>query len=182
MAIRQIITNREQQIYKKSRPVKKFDEKLWQLLDDMAETMYEADGVGLAAVQVAMLRQAIVIDTGDGLIELINPEIISKEGEQNLIEGCLSIPGEYYETVRPEKLSIKAQDRYGEWHRYDVEGFKAACFSHEIDHLSGILFTQRLNPEPGMGTEEEKKATLRARKANAKANIQIAEDVIRRGK
>ena len=166
MAIRQLITNKDPQLYKKSRPVKNFDQKLWTLLDDMAETMYKNEGVGLAGVQVSILRQAVTVDVGDGLIELINPEIISSSGQQTAVEGCLSIPGEFYETIRPEKLSVKAQDRFGEWHTYDVEGFKAVCFSHEIDHLSGILFTQRLNPNAK--SDAEKQAIIEGRKANSK--------------
>lgn len=103
MAIRNVVTKKDPILRLKSRPVKKFDERLGILLDDMAETMYQSNGVGLAAVQVAVLRRAIVVDVGDGLIELINPEILSEEGTQCEMEGCLSLPGEYYETVRPEK-------------------------------------------------------------------------------
>lgn len=151
MALRKIITQKDATLRKTSRPVTKFDDRLGQLLDDMAETMYDAEGVGLAAVQVAMLRRAIVIDLGDedGLIELINPEIIERSDElQYEEEGCLSIPGEYMETIRPAYVKVKAQDRYGEWHEYEGEDLKARCFCHEIDHLDGILFIDRLNPNP----------------------------------
>ncbi len=143
---------------KKSRPVTKFDDRLATLLDDMAETMYAAEGVGLAAVQVAVLRRAIVIDIGEGLVELINPEILETEGEQCAEEGCLSIPNEYYETIRPEKVKVRAQDRHGAWHEYEGEGLLARCFCHEIDHLDGILFLDRKNPHPSRSdtdTEEE---------------------------
>ena len=143
MALRKIVTKEDPILRKKSRPVEKFDEKLTQLLDDMAETMYKAEGVGLAGVQVAMLRRVAVIDVGDGLIELVNPEIIEEEGQQIATEGCLSLPNEWGETVRPEKVKVKAQDRNGKWCIYKGEGLKARCFCHEIDHLDGILFTDR---------------------------------------
>ncbi len=148
MALRKIITKENSMLRKTSRPVTKFDDRLAMLLDDMAETMYAADGVGLAAVQVATLRRAIVIDVGTGLMELVNPEIVEKEGEQCAEEGCLSIPNEYYETIRPEKVKVKAQDRHGEWHEYEGEGLLARCFCHEIDHLDGVLFIDRKNPHP----------------------------------
>ncbi len=148
MALRKIITKENSMLRKTSRPVTKFDDRLAMLLDDMAETMYAADGVGLAAVQVATLRRAIVIDVGTGLMELVNPEILETEGEQCAEEGCLSIPNEYYETIRPEKVKVKAQDRHGEWHEYEGEGLLARCFCHEIDHLDGVLFVDRKNPHP----------------------------------
>ena len=143
MALRKIVTKEDPILRKKSRPVEKFDEKLAQLLDDMKETMYKAEGVGLAGVQVAMLRRVAVIDVGDGLIELVNPEIIEEEGQQIATEGCLSLPNEWGETVRPEKVKVKAQDRTGKWCIYKGEGLKARCLCHEIDHLDGILFTDR---------------------------------------
>ncbi len=172
MATRKIVTKEDPILRLHSRPVKKFNDRLGILLDDMAETMYKANGVGLAAVQVAVLRRAIVVDVGDGLIELINPEILDQEGEQHEMEGCLSLPGEYYETIRPEKMMVKAQDRHGEWHTYNVEGFKAQCFSHEIDHLDGILFTQRLNPNPKSQEEwDEIYRARRAEQAGSKINV-----------
>lgn len=155
MALRKIITKTDPMLRKTSRPVTKFDDRLAQLLDDMAETMYNADGVGLAAVQVATLRRVVVMDIGDGLLELINPEIVSSKGEQCFEEGCLSLPGEYEETIRPEWVKVKAQDRNGEWQEYEGEGLKARCFCHEIDHLDGILFIDRLNPNPTHKDEEE---------------------------
>ncbi len=155
MALRKIITKENSMLRKTSRPVTKFDDRLAMLLDDMAETMYAADGVGLAAVQVATLRRAIVIDVGTGLMELVNPEILETEGEQCAEEGCLSIPNEYYETIRPEKVKVKAQDRNGEWHEYEGEGLLARCFCHEIDHLDGVLFVDRKNPHPTQPEETE---------------------------
>lgn len=155
MALRKIVTKEDPILKKKCRVVEKFDDRLHMLLDDMAETMYAADGVGLAAPQVGMLKRVVVMDVGDGLLELINPEITEREGEQFAEEGCLSIPGEYYETIRPAKVKVKAQDRFGEWHEYEGEELKARCFCHELDHLDGVLFVERLNPNPTPKTEEE---------------------------
>lgn len=148
MAFRTILTKEDSQLRKKSRPVTKFDARLHQLLDDMQETLLNADGVGLAAPQVGVLRQAVlVIETNvpegeeEYVIELINPEIISEEGEQKGAEGCLSVPDEYGVVTRPEKVRVRAQDRFGNTFEVEGEGLTARCFCHEIDHLSGILFT-----------------------------------------
>lgn len=143
MAIRKIVTLGDEVLRKKSRPVIKFDEKLWQLLDDMRETMERADGVGLAAVQVGVLRRAIVINVGDGLIELINPEIVETSGEQRGSEGCLSVPGEYGEVIRPNYVKLRAQNRKGQWRLYEGTELKARCFCHEIDHLDGIIYKDK---------------------------------------
>lgn len=140
MAIRKIVTLGDDVLRKKSRPVVKFDEKLWQLLDDMRETMEKAEGVGLAAVQVGVLRRAIVINIGDGLIELINPEIIETSGEQEGDEGCLSVPGRYGIVKRPNYVKLRAQNRKGQWKLYEGTELKARCFCHEIDHLDGNLY------------------------------------------
>lgn len=147
MALRNIVKIGDPILAKKSRAVEKFDERLWTLLDDMKQTMYEAQGVGLAAVQVGILRRVVVIDCGDGYLELVNPEIISFEGEQRVEEGCLSLPGECGVTLRPAVVRVKAQDRNGKWCIYKGEDLKARCFCHEIDHLDGIVFTQRLAPD-----------------------------------
>lgn len=144
MAIRKIVTLGDEVLRKKSRPVVKFDEKLWQLLDDMRETMQKADGVGLAAVQVGVLRRAIVINVGDGLIELINPEIIETSGEQQGSEGCLSVPGEYGIVKRPNYVKLRAQNRKGQWRLYEGTELKARCFCHEIDHLDGIMYIDKV--------------------------------------
>lgn len=144
MAIRKIRTEEDPILRKKSRPVEIFDERLWTLLDDMAETMYKAEGVGLAAVQVGVLRRVVVINTGEGLIELVNPEITEEEGEQNAVEGCLSLPGESHVTIRPAVVKVKAQNRNGSWCLYKGDELKARAFCHEIDHLDGILYTDRL--------------------------------------
>ena len=144
MAIRTIVKKGEDVLRKKCRPVEKFDEKLGTLIDDMLETMYQANGVGLAAVQVGMLKRVVVIDIGDGPMELVNPEITMREGEQRESEGCLSLPGKYGVTVRPMKVQVKAQDRNGKWQVFTGEGLKARAFCHEIDHLDGILFTSHV--------------------------------------
>ncbi len=140
MAIRKIVTLGDDVLRKTSRPVVKFDEKLWQLLDDMKETMEKADGVGLAAVQVGVLRRAIVINVGDGLIELINPEIIETLGEQEGQEGCLSVPGRFGIVKRPNYVKLRAQNRKGQWRLYEGTELKARCFCHEIAHLDGQLY------------------------------------------
>ena len=108
MALRKIVVEGDPVLKKKSRPVEKFDARLAELLDDMRQTLYSAEGVGLAAVQVGVLRRVVVVDVGDGLLELVNPEIIEAEGEQRESEGCLSLPGEYGETIRPAVVKVKA--------------------------------------------------------------------------
>ncbi|MGN0539361.1 MAG: peptide deformylase [Candidatus Fimenecus sp.] len=144
MAIRNIRTEEDAILRKKSRRVENFDERLFELLDDMADTMYNAEGVGLAAVQVGVLRRIVVINVGDGLIELINPEITDEEGAQCDIEGCLSLPGKQGYTIRPKTVKVKAQNREGNWCVYKGSDLKAKAFCHEIDHLDGILYTDKL--------------------------------------
>lgn len=144
MGYREVVKVGDPVLKKTSRKVEKFDEKLARLLDDMKETMYKAEGVGLAAVQVGVLRRVVVMDCGDGYLELVNPEIISEDGEQEEQEGCLSLPGEYGITRRPAEVKVQAQDRTGKWHIYKGTGLKARCFCHEIDHLDGILFTSKV--------------------------------------
>ena len=140
MALRNIVTEKEARLRKVSRPVEKFDERLWTLLDDMADTMYDADGVGIAGVQVGVLRRVFVVDSGEGLIEFINPTITAQSGEQDGMEGCLSSPGEYGLVVRPEKVTIEAFDRNGKPFTMDAEGFLARAICHENDHLDGRIF------------------------------------------
>ena len=151
MAIRKIVTSEDPILRKTSRKVEKFDEKLEYLLDDMRETLRKAEGAGLAAVQVGILRRVVLVDVGDGLLELINPEIVETKGEIEDTEGCLSVPGEWGLVKRPEYVKIKAQDRRGVWHRYEGTDLKARCFCHEIDHLDGIIYTdkviKKLTPE-----------------------------------
>lgn len=147
MGIRNIRINDDPILKKKSRTVENFDERLHTLIDDMKDTMYQADGCGLAAVQVGVLKRVIVVDTGEGAMELVNPEIIYEEGEQYEQEGCLSLPGKSGITKRPMIVKVKAQDRNGKWCQYKGEGLKARAFCHEIDHLDGHLYTERLAPE-----------------------------------
>ncbi|MBQ8765962.1 MAG: peptide deformylase [Clostridia bacterium] len=144
MAIRNIRTDEDPILRKKSRVVEAFDERLWQLLDDMKDTMYKAEGVGLAAVQVGILKRVVIIDVGDGLMELINPEITESEGVQCTAEGCLSLPGKQGTTIRPMSVKVKAQNRDGKWCVYKGTGLKAKAFCHEIDHLDGTLYIDKL--------------------------------------
>jgi len=143
MALRTILTEGEDTLYRKSREVVKFDERLHTLLDDMAETMNQANGVGLAAPQVGILRRVVVVHTGEEVLEIINPEILETSGEQDGLEGCLSIPGRYGLVKRPMKVKIRAQDRNGEWYEAEGEGLIARAFCHEIEHLDGILYNKR---------------------------------------
>ena len=147
MALRRIICIEDDLLRKKSRPVDKFDEKLHKLLDDMAETMYNANGVGLAAPQVAVLRRVVVMDCGDGLIEMINPEIIETEGEQDGPEGCLSAPGRGGMGKRLMKVRARFQDRNGEWYEIEAEELLARCIMHETDHLDGQLYVDIMSRE-----------------------------------
>ena len=147
MAIRKIVTSEDPILRKTSRPVERFNDKLWQLLDDMKETMYKSEGVGLAAVQVGFLRRVVVVDVGDGYLELINPEIIEQSGEEISDEGCLSVPGESGKVKRPTYVKVKAQNRNGAWRTLEGTGLKARCFCHEIDHLDGTLYIDKVIPE-----------------------------------
>ena len=115
------------------------------LLDDMAETMYKAEGVGLAGPQVGMLRRVFVIDVGDGILEFINPEILETAGEQNGAEGCLSFPGEYGLVERPNYVKVRAQNRNGEWFEMEGEALFARAVCHENDHLDGVVFKDRMS-------------------------------------
>ena len=161
MAIRQIVTSEDPILRKTSRKVEKFDEKLCALLDDMNDTLKKAEGAGLAAVQVGILRRVVLVDVGDGLLELINPEIIETQGEVEDTEGCLSVPGEWGLVKRPEYVKIKAQDRRGVWRKYEGTGLKARCFCHEIDHLDGIIYTdkviKKLTPEEAQNFRSKNK-------------------------
>ncbi len=146
MGMRDIVKEGDRILTKKCRPVEKFDEKLASLLDDMAETLKAADGVGLAAPQVGILRRVCIVDVGDkdGLVELVNPEIIASSGTQTGAEGCLSCPNEYGLVERPMFVTVKAYDRNGNEFTMKGEGLKARAFCHEIDHLNGIIFKQKV--------------------------------------
>ncbi len=141
MAIRNIVHFGEDVLEKECRKVEVFDEKLHQLLDDMKETLADANGAGLAAPQVGILRQVCIVDVGEGPIELVNPEIVKTSGEQTGWEGCLSYPDRWGQVSRPMKVTVKAQDRDGNWFKATGEELCARAFCHEIDHLHGVLFT-----------------------------------------
>ena len=154
MAIRKIVKIGDDCLRQECRKQEKFDLRLKILLKDMADTMYKAEGVGLAAPQVGVLRRVVVIDVGDqgdGLLELINPVIVETAGEQVGAEGCLSVPDEYGIVARPDYVKVRAQDRHGEWFEVEGHGLTARAFCHELDHLDGILFidkaTRMLAPE-----------------------------------
>jgi len=145
MAIRKIVKLGEDDVLRKrARRVDKFDKRLWTLLDDMADTMYEADGAGLAAPQVGILKRVVVIDVGEGLIELVNPEILAAEGEQMCIEGCLSVPGKRGKVIRPAKVRVHAQDRKGNHIEFEGEEFLANAVCHELDHLDGVVYVDKM--------------------------------------
>ena len=144
MATRLIVKVPDAILTKKCRVVDAFDERLWTLLDDMKETVKAANGAGLAAPQVAVLKRVCVVDTEEGYFELVNPKITSSSGEQTGLEGCLSVPKKYGYVSRPMKVNVTAQDRFGNEQKYKVSGFTARAFCHEIDHLNGILFKDKI--------------------------------------
>ena len=152
MALRKIITDGNPTLNKVCRPVTPFDERLATLIDDMKETVVEANGVGLAAPQVGVLRRVVVVDVGDEIVELVNPRILEQAGEQDGLEGCLSVPGRYGMVKRPNYVKLEAQDRHGDWYEYEGEELIARCFCHELEHLDGHLYTEKAYH---MLTEEE---------------------------
>ena len=142
MGLRKILTDKEPALHKVCKPVTSFDAKLHKLLDDMKDTLLDAQGVGLAAPQVGILRRVVLVDTGEEILELINPELIETSGEQVGAEGCLSVPGKYGLVKRPMVAKVKAQDRFGNWYEAEGEELIARCFCHELDHLDGIVYTE----------------------------------------
>ena len=142
MGLRKILTVQEPCLHKVCRPVEKFDGKLHKLLDDMKETLLDANGVGLAAPQVGILRRVVIVDLGDDILELVNPELLETSGEQEGAEGCLSVPGKYGLVKRPNFAKVRAQDRDGNWFEAEGEELIARCFCHELDHLDGIVYTE----------------------------------------
>ena len=159
MAIRSIrIIDQDDVLRKHARKVEKFDERLHTLLDDMAETMAAGNGVGLAAPQVGVLKRCCVIDVGEGLIELVNPEILWTEGEVVDVEGCLSVPGRRCTVARPEKVRVRAQDRKGKPFEIEGEGLLARCLCHELDHLDGVLYVDKMIEDVTDKIEEETEA------------------------
>lgn len=146
MAIREILTDKDPSLHKKCHPVTQFDEKLADLLDDLKDTLAAANGAGLAAPQVGILRRVvIVVDEEDQMLELVNPEILSQSGEQDGLEGCLSVPGMWGYVLRPMKVKVRAQDRKGKWFEVKGEEMVARCFCHEIEHLDGHVFTEHVD-------------------------------------
>ena len=155
MAIRKIVTLGDETLRKHCKPQEKFDKRLATLLKDMADTMYKAEGVGLAAPQVGILRRIAVVDVTEdhsGLLEMVNPEIIEREGEQTGREGCLSVPGRQGVVTRPMKIKARFQDRNGDTYEIETEGFEARAICHELDHLDGQLYIDVMDREL---TEEE---------------------------
>ena len=142
MGLRKILTTDDPALHKVCRPVEKFDRRLCKLLDDMRQTLAEANGVGLAAPQVGILRRVVIVDTGEEILELVNPELLETSGEQEGAEGCLSVPGKYGLVKRPNYAKVRAQDRNGEWFEAEGEELIARCFCHELDHLDGIMYTE----------------------------------------
>ncbi len=156
MAIRKIVVLGEDEVLRKrARRVDVFDKRLRTLLDDMAETMYKADGVGLAAPQVGILKRVVTIDVGDGLIELVNPEILETEGAVVGTEGCLSVPGRRGTVERPERVVVAAQNRNGKEIRLEADGLLAVCLCHEIDHLDGVVYVDKMIEDVTDQTEDE---------------------------
>jgi len=160
MGLRKILTDKEPALHKVCKPVTSFDGKLHKLLEDMAETLVDSGGVGLAAPQVGILRRVVLVDVGmeeNEILELINPEMIETDGEQYGPEGCLSVPGKYGLVKRPYYAKVRAQDRYGEWFEAEGEELIARCFCHELDHLDGIVYTEvmdRFLTEEELSAEE----------------------------
>ena len=146
MAIREILTDKDPALHKRCHPITQFDDKLAALIDDLRETLEEAGGAGLAAPQVGILRRVVVLYDGeDKMIELVNPEIIQESGEQDGLEGCLSVPGLWGYVKRPQMVRVKAQDRTGNWFEAGGEDIVARCFCHELEHLDGHVFTEHVD-------------------------------------
>ena len=146
MALRKIRVEDDPILRKISRPVEKFDDRLFQLLDDMKDTLQKANGLGLAAVQIGVLRRVVIVNIDEKYVELINPEIVESEGTQSAEEACLSLPHKAGKTVRPMTVKVRAQNRDGNWCMYKGTDLQARCFCHEIDHLDGKLYSDRLAP------------------------------------
>ena len=154
MALRKIVKIGDNKLRKVCKPVEKFDRRLKILLEDMADTMYDANGVGLAAPQVGILRRAVVIDVGDGLVELVNPVIVESDGQQSGPEGCLSIPGRSGVVTRPNHVKVQAQGADGNAIELEAEEFFARAVCHELDHLDGVLYVDKMDREILEGDEE----------------------------
>ena len=142
MGLRKILTDADPALHKVCKPVEKFDWRLHMLLNDMKETLIDSGGVGLAAPQVGILRRVVLVDTGDEILELVNPTLVATDAEQEGPEGCLSVPGKYGLVKRPYWAKVRAQDRDGNWFEAEGEELIARCFCHELDHLDGIIYTE----------------------------------------
>ncbi len=153
MAIRKIVTKEDSVLHSVCRPVEAFDEKLAQLLDDMHETLEKAQGLGLAAPQVGIRRRVALVDTGEEVLEFVNPVILKKSGKQRDVEGCLSCPDEWGYVVRPNKCKVRFQDRNGDFYEVSLQGLACRCACHEIDHLDGHLFLELVDEFVAPGEE-----------------------------
>ena len=142
MGLRKILTDSDPALHKVCKPVENFDWRLHKLLDDMRETLIDSRGVGLAAPQVGILRRVVLVDTGEEILELVNPTLLETDGEQIGPEGCLSVPGKYGLVKRPYYAKVRAQDRDGNWYEAEGEEIIGRCFCHELDHLDGIIYTE----------------------------------------
>ena len=158
MAIRDILTDKDPALHKKCHPVTRFDEKLCSLLDDMRDTLAHANGAGLAAPQIGILRRVVVVvDANDDMLELVNPELVARDGEQDGLEGCLSVPGMWGYVKRPTWVKVRAQDREGSWFETEGSGLAARCFCHELEHLEGHMYDEHVDR---LYTSEEMDAIL----------------------
>ena len=142
MGLRKILTVSDPALHKVCKPMVNFDNRLFRLLEDMKETLIDSGGVGLAAPQVGILRRVVLVDTGEEILELINPALVEVDGEQIGAEGCLSVPGKYGLVKRPYWAKVRAQDRHGNWFEAEGEELIARCFCHELDHLDGVVYTE----------------------------------------
>ena len=142
MGLRKILTDKDPALHKVCKPMVNFDDRLFRLLQDMRDTLIDSGGVGLAAPQVGILRRVVLVDTGDEILELINPTLVETDGEQEGAEGCLSVPGKLGLVKRPYWAKVRAQDRHGNWFEAEGEELIARCFCHELDHLDGIIYTE----------------------------------------
>lgn len=146
MAIRQVRVMGDEILGKSCKPVKEMTPRTAELIQDMFDTMYKENGVGLAAPQVGILRRAVVVETGEeNMLELVNPRILEQSGEQDGAEGCLSVPGKWGMVKRPNYVKLQAQDRFGNWFEVEAEALIARCFCHELDHLDGHLYTEKVS-------------------------------------